>query len=326
VVTATIDKYCYALLSPTNGQSVQFATSDYEGLVALEPSSKMAGQTHPAAFVLDYLGIRRGVSVFMTSELPPHTGMAAYSAGVVALIRTVAELRGQRISPSEIAELACQIEIEKMGSALGKQNAYSTALGGLNLIEFDSQGVRRQAIHLDASTLHAFEERLMLFFTGRFEQSPRVLAEYRRATERNRATVVTALHQIKEAAIGLHRELETGNLETVGHWLNQSWSASRNLAPGMTDPWVDQWYEMARSAGATGGGTAGLGATGFIFLYCEPDRQKRVEDELDRAGLKRVEFRLAFEGVALILNEQTMQSEPAELPLLAGARNKRVPH
>jgi D-glycero-alpha-D-manno-heptose-7-phosphate kinase len=252
--------------------------------------------------------------------------MGTYSAGTVALIRAALEFGVEIMSTEEIAELACNIEIQGMRKPIGKQNAYATALGGLNYFEFDSDGVRQVPLQMADTVRHEFETRLMLFFTGRSQRTSDGLAEYKRSMERNRASVVSALHDIKSAATELRRSLERGDLDDVGGLLDQGWSASRQLGRGIGDAWMEQWYEMARSAGADGGGTAGFGGTGFLFLYCLPDRQRKVEEALDTAGLKRVDFRLADEGVALILDEQTPRPIFTHDVPLVGVRSTRAQH
>src|SRR6202035_1751434 len=257
-LTATIDKYSYALLSPTDADSVQIGTSEYPGLRDLDLSGAPF-EGHPAPFVLERFRIRRGASVFLTSELPPYAGMGTYSAGTVALIRAALQFDGEEaLNAEEIAELACDIEIQGMRMPIGKQDAYAVALGGLNYFEFDSDGLRQEPLQLVDPVRRGFEGRLMLFFTGRTQRTSDGLAEYKRSTERNRATVVSALHDIKTAATKLRRALELGDLDDVGPLLNHGWSASRQLGRGISDAWMEQWYAMARSAGADGGGTAGF--------------------------------------------------------------------
>jgi D-glycero-alpha-D-manno-heptose-7-phosphate kinase len=252
--------------------------------------------------------------------------MGTYSAGTVALIRATQTLGAETLSPEEIAELACDIEIQQIGTPIGKQDAYAVAIGGLNAFEFDADGVRHEPLQLADSVRDEFEGRLMLFFTGRTQRTSDGLAEYKRSMERNRASVVSALHDTKSAAIELRRTLERGDLDDVGALLDHGWSASRRLGRGIGDAWMEQWYEMARWAGADGGGTAGFGGTGFLFLYCLPDRQRKVEEALDTAGLKRVDFRLADEGVALILDEQTPRPIFTHDVPLVGVRSTRAQH
>jgi D-glycero-alpha-D-manno-heptose-7-phosphate kinase len=260
--------------------------------------------------IVEHFGIERSLSVFLTSELPPHTGLGISSAGNVALIKGVAEMHGVALGREEIADLACRIEVDKFDKPVGKQDVYASCFGGLNYLEFSEASVTVEPIVLAPDLLGELERRLMLFFSGRFQDASEALDEQRRGSQRNRASVIEALHEIKGAAIGLNRDLRRGDIDSVGGWFDVSWASSRQLARGIADPWVDEWYALARSAGASGGKTAGLGSPGFLLLYCQPQYQQRVTDSLQDAGLKRLDFRLEHEGANVVLQEATRAEWP----------------
>src|SRR5207302_794705 len=94
---------------------------------------------------------------------------------------------------------------------------------------------------------------------GRSRDSAQILGEQKRSSERNRAGVIDALHVIKNTAIALRNDLLRGEIDSLGEHLHASWIAKRQLASGITDPWIDQWYQVAREAGALGGKIAGAG-------------------------------------------------------------------
>jgi D-glycero-alpha-D-manno-heptose-7-phosphate kinase len=172
----------------------------------------------------------------------------------------------------------------------------------LNYLEFTSSGVSVRPIDLPHDVTSRLEDRLMLFFTGRSRNSAQILSEQKRGSERNRGSVIRSLHTIKQAAIELREELARGNIESVGECLDRSWSAKRQLAPGISDPWIDQWYEAARGAGAEGGKIAGAGGGGFLVLYCEPERQERVTATLQTFGLNAMDFRFETGGAMVLVN------------------------
>src|SRR5207302_11017569 len=120
--------------------------------------------------------------------------------------------------------------------------------------------------------------------------------------ERNRATVINALHAIKQAALELKDELLRGNIDALGPCLDASWEAKRRLAPGVSDPWIDQWYAAAKSAGAAGGKICGAGGGGFLMLYCDPERQPTVTSTLHGLGLMPMDFRFESGGAMVIVN------------------------
>ena len=201
-----------------------------------------------------------------------------------------------------MAREASVIEIERCGEPIGKQDQYAAAFGGLNFIEFTPDGVRVEPMELPEDTARELERRLMLFFTGRSRNSAAILGEQKRNSERNRATVIEALHIIKEEARTLRTELRRGNIAAVGKSLHESWMAKRRLAQGISDPWIDQWYEAARAAGASGGKIAGAGGGGFLLLYCEPELQDQVTEALEGNGLSRMDFRFESGGAMVIMN------------------------
>jgi D-glycero-alpha-D-manno-heptose-7-phosphate kinase len=304
VVSATIDKYFYVFLSPSDSQHIQVSSSDYQTFYrqALGETPLSDGDLRLAKVIVNHFGIRTGLSVFLASQIPPGTGLGSSSTVSVGFIKAMAVLCGQRLSRAEVAELACRIEIDTLGMPIGKQDQYAAAFGGLNFIDFRTEAVTVQPFNLAPDALTALERRLMLFFTGRSRNSADILAEQKRSSERNRTVVIEALHQIKDSALRLREDLAAGNLTAVGERLHLSWMAKRQLARGISDPWIDQWYETARACGAAGGKIAGAGGGGFLLLYCEPEHQDRVTEALHRNGLSRMDFRFESGGAMVIMN------------------------
>ena len=142
----------------------------------------------------------------------------------------------------------------------------------------------------------------MLFYTGRSRNSRMILSEQKRSSERNRSSVIEALHRIKQAAIDLSTDLLRDEIASVGRCLDVSWTAKRRLAHGISDPWIDQWYDAARAAGAAGGKIAGAGGGGFLLLYCEPEHQERVTSTLCASGLTPIDFRFESGGAIVLMN------------------------
>jgi D-glycero-alpha-D-manno-heptose-7-phosphate kinase len=302
-VNVTIDRFAYAMVSETNSPRVEVASTDYGDLLDDNESSPADSFHRPALAILKEFGIDRGVSVFLTSELPPYTGVGAISGSAVALIWALAQLRRQPLTVAEAARLASLVEVERLGLPFGVSDAYAQALGGLTFVDVTEAGVSAAPIQVSEDLRLALEARLMLFFTGRVQRDTQGIREASRAAERNRAVVIEALHEIRTAAIDLRDLLRQGEIDGVGGCLDRTWQATRRMGQAMSDPWVDQWYEMAVNAGASGGKLNGLGDAGFLLLYCEHDRQQRVTEALQSAGLRRIGVRFESNGVTLLLDE-----------------------
>jgi D-glycero-alpha-D-manno-heptose-7-phosphate kinase len=316
VVSATIDKYFYVIVTLSDSRHIQVSSSDYRMFFRqrVDDQPLFDGELRLPKAILAHFGMRTGVSIFLASQVPPGTGLGSSSTVAVALIKAVALLCGERLSPEEVAELACEIEIERLGMPIGRQDQYAAAFGGLNFYEFEAGGTRVERLDVPVEAVIGLQDRLMLFFTGVLHDSGRILDDQRRNSSGGRGETVEALHAIKAIALRVRDDLLAGDISRVGSSLHESWLAKRTLADGISDPLIDQWYEVARAAGAAGGKIAGAGGGGFLLLHCEPQWQDRVTEELDARGLTRMDFRFEAGGAMVILNNMVgTLSAPASL-------------
>jgi D-glycero-alpha-D-manno-heptose-7-phosphate kinase len=309
VLSTTIDKYFYVFLSPTEGHHVQVTSSDYRAFYRkrFDEPSLWDGVLNLPKAVIDHFGTRTGLSVFLASQAPPGTGLGSSSAVAVALIKAMSVLSGQKLNRHQIAELACEIEIDKLGMPIGKQDQYAAAYGGLNFFQFTRDGVEAQRIDPGPDIMAALDERLMLFFTGMWHDSGEILKEQR--TNSN-GSAVESLHHIKALATAMRDDVCRGDLSRIGERLHESWLSKRGLATGITLPQIDRWYNLARSAGASGGKIAGAGGGGFLLLYCEPEYQERVTDLLSAEGLVQMDFSFESGGALVIMNNLVGEALP----------------
>jgi D-glycero-alpha-D-manno-heptose-7-phosphate kinase len=310
VLSTTIDKYFYVFLSPSDSHHLQVTSSDYRTFYRkrLDEPSLWDGVLNLPKAVIDHFGTRTGLSVFLASQAPPGTGLGSSSAVAVALIKAMSVLSGEKLSPHQIAELACVIEIDQLGMPIGKQDQYAAAFGGLNYFQFTRDGVKAERIDPGPDVTAALEQRLMLFFTGMWHDSGEILKEQRKNSQ---ATAVESLHHIKAIATAMREDLCRGNLSRIGERLHESWLAKRELAAGITLPQIDHWYNLARSAGAAGGKIAGAGGGGFLLLYCEPEYQERVTKLLGDEGLVQMDFNFESGGALVIMNNLVGEAMPA---------------
>jgi D-glycero-alpha-D-manno-heptose-7-phosphate kinase len=154
----------------------------------------------------------------------------------------------------------------------------------------------------------ALDRRLMLFFTGMWHDSGEILKEQ---SNNSHSAAVESLDQIKAIATAMRDDLCRGDLSRIGGRLHESWLAKRGLATGITLPQIDRWYNLARSAGASGGKIAGAGGGGFLLLYCEPEYQERVTEVLGEEGLVQMDFSFESGGALVIMNNLVGEPLPA---------------
>jgi D-glycero-alpha-D-manno-heptose-7-phosphate kinase len=301
VVSTSIDKYVYVQLEARDGPRAHIASADYQTFYRHHSGQQVTwdGDLALPRAVLHELSVHSGISLFVASEVPPGTGLGSSSAAAVALIRAVAAHDGRELTPATVADLACEVEIGRLGAPIGKQDQYASSHGGLNTIRFSRDGVAVEPIELCPDTRAALGRRLMLFFTGTARDSRNVLQAQKRETASDDSATVRALHRIKEAAEACYSSLKLGNLDEVGRLLHESWMQKRLLAPGITNATIDAAYDEARSNGATGGKIAGAGGGGFLLLYCRERCQDSVTLALEERGLRRMEFGLESAGATI---------------------------
>jgi D-glycero-alpha-D-manno-heptose-7-phosphate kinase len=259
--------------------------------------------------ILHHFGLTRGVSMFLASEVPPGTGLGSSSTVAVAIIKAVATARGLMLSKQQIAELACQIEIEKLGEPIGKQDQYATAFGDLNFYEFTAQGVKVEPIRISPESRRTLEKNLLLFFTGSTRAASSILSEQKKSSEQNATQVLSALHAVKDGAFQMKACLERGDIARVAELLDTNWQNKKKFAGGVSNAFIDECYAQAKANGALGGKITGAGGGGFLMLYCDVPQQDAVTRALEEKGVKRMDFRFESDGARVLVNAGLRISE-----------------
>ncbi len=304
VLSAAIDKYFYVVLGQAEG-SVQVSSSDYRTF--FQYSARSEGTPEDALrlprAVLDQFSIYHGLSIFLSAEVPPGTGLGSSSAVTVALVKALATYCGQHLSPSRVAELACEIEINKLCQPIGKQDQYAASYGGMNFIEFQPDGaVLVTPLALPVETLQALERRVLLFSTGSCRTSSEVLAGQRQRVTENRPDTLRASDEMKAQAYRARDLLRAGCLDDFGSLLHEGWQAKKRAAAGVTNQKTDRAYDAARDAGALGAKVAGAGGGGFMLVYASDGRQPDIVSALEREGLAAMNFRFDTSGARVLVN------------------------
>ncbi len=309
VVSTSIDKYFYILINDLGVGDSQIISADFQSIFSVgaeEHNSDLVweGDLSLPKAVLAHFKPRQGENIFISCEVPPGTGLGSSSAAAVGLITGLARQRNIELSKLQIGELACQIEIEKLKMPIGKQDQYASALGGLNLLEFSSEGVKATPINISPAAKKDLNSRLMLFFTGVSRKSTTILQEQKASINRDDRAVVENLHFLKELALETKRYLEEDNITEFGRLLDEGWQRKKRLSPNIANSSINEVYEAARAAGADGGKITGAGGGGFLLLSCPPENQAAVVKTMQTHGLKKMNFHFEERGAHILLDER----------------------
>jgi len=203
--------------------------------------------------------------------------------------------------PQDLARLACELEIDRLGRPVGKQDQYIAAYGGITCFEFDRDGsVRAEPLNLPQHTLHELEDHLLMFFTGFSRSASDILKDQDDKTKQADAAMVANLDYVKELGHRIRAALEDGKPAEFGALMHEHWERKRKRSSGMSNPQIDEWYELGRKAGAIGGKLVGAGGGGFLMFYA-PEPQ-RVRAAMADARLAEVRFRFDFDGTRVVFS------------------------
>ncbi|MBF0205837.1 MAG: kinase [Oligoflexia bacterium] len=320
VLGTAIDKYCYLSvrhLPPFFQYKHRVVYSQIENINEIENID------HPSVrAVMQYLQIDKGISIHHDGDIPAKSGMGSSSAFTVGLINGLYALNERMISKNELASMAIHVEQNIIKENVGSQDQTFATHGGLNLIEFNKNGsIVVQPVIMSADRLEAFEGNLMLFFSGLSRIASEIAKEQIDNTNNNLASLL----QMK-ALVEQSYEILTDpncNLDQFGELLHESWELKKRLSSKITNPIINQVYELARNAGAVGGKLLGAGGGGFMVFYVPLAKQSRVRQALK--GFLNIPFKFDFEGSKIIVYQPSRERKyalPHDSLNIRSGRNK----
>lgn len=238
-----------------------------------------------------------GVEITSIADIPAGTGLGSSSSFTVALLHLLHTFKGEYVSKYELAEEACDVEINRLGDPIGKQDQYAAAFGGLNYYEFMPNGqVNVEPIVLSGDSYNRLENNVLMYYIGGTHSASDILREQ----SSNVKSVDKAQIQQKMCDITkvLKSELQMNNVDALGELLHENWLLKKTLASGISNPVIDDTYELAMKAGATGGKLLGAGGAGFMIFYVPEEKQPEVRKALGH--LREVDFKMDNSGSSII--------------------------
>lgn len=238
-----------------------------------------------------------GVELTSMADIPAGTGLGSSSSFTVALLHLLHTYKGEYVSKYKLAKEACDIEIGKLLEPIGKQDQFAAAFGGLNFYEFRQDGfVNVEPIVMSGESYRKLEKNILMFYLGGTHSASAILKEQ----SDNVKTVDKAKIQLQMCDItrSLKEELQKNNIDAMGELLHENWMLKKTLASGITNPLIDETYEKAMAAGATGGKLLGAGGAGFMIFYVPEDKHSAVREAL--LHLREMEFEMDNSGASII--------------------------
>jgi len=296
LIAAAIDKHVYVTVTRP------FSPGIYLKYSQLEHVDSIDDVRHPIIReAIKLVGVKAQVEITTLADIPAGTGLGSSGSFTTALLRALCAFERRHIGTRELAELASDIEIQRLGEPTGKQDPYAAAFGGLTAFTFhQNDEVEARPLKMPAGTLFDLEDDLLLFFTGYSRRAGSILADQKTRTEQSDDGMLAQLHLVKELGMRSLAALEAGRTVELGSLMHEHWEHKRRRSAGMTNPQIDEWYDLGRRNGAVGGKLVGAGGGGFLMFYAENHR--RLREAMARAGLDEVRFRFSFEGTKVLFD------------------------
>jgi len=298
LIAGAINKYCTLLASKRFYPDIRLSYSQTE---QKEKVSEIEHRIFRVA--LEMTGINGGVELHSTADVPSGCGLGTSSSFTVALLNALHTYRREFVSQEKLAEEACFIEINKLGEPIGKQDQYMAAYGGLSCLTFEKDGkVIVEPLQITNDSLDQMENNLIMFFTGKERSASEILLEQDTKSKENDPAMIENLHQIKDIGLCTKKYLEQGNLDMLGELFHTHWELKKKRSSKMSNPLVDECYNLARAKGAIGGKLIGAGGGGFLLFYCKNGNKHGVIEAMTKMGLKWERFRFDFDGTKILVN------------------------
>jgi len=295
LVAAAIDKYVYITKHRTFQPEIIIKYSKLERVQSVDQiehpiireALKLVGITDPH------------IELTSMADIPGGTGLGSSGSFTTALLKALHAFKKNLISPAELAEQACDIEMNKLGEPIGKQDQYIAAVGGITAFTFNKDGtVTYRPCAISEETLFNLEDNLLLFFTGYSRSASAILKDQNDKSKKHDPAMLDNMHFTKELGYQSLAALEGGNLEAFARLMDVHWQRKKIRSSGMSNAHINDWYDHAMANGALGGKLIGAGGGGFLMFYAGD--KKKLRHAMREKGLQEVRFRFDFEGSKVV--------------------------
>ncbi len=305
ILNATISLYAYATIETLHDAQVIFEAMDRNEVVAYDLKEELPvdGRLDLATGVYNHIvkkygPVPSGFKLTTLVDAPAGSGLGSSSTLVVAIIGVFAEWLNLPLGEYDIAHMAYDIERVDLGMAGGKQDQYAATFGGVNFMEFYADNkVIVNPLRIKPQYLNELENNLLLYFTATSRLSSTIIeAQSQNVKDKNKESI-DAMHHLKEQSQMMKEAVLKGNVDDIGRILDYGFRFKKQMAKGISNTAMDEIYEAALKAGATGGKISGAGGGGFMMFYCPGNTRYAVKHTLQSIGGSFSQYQFTERGV-----------------------------
>ena len=298
VISATINKYCYATLVKRADTKITIDSDIGEEIIANSRNDLIYdGRFDLIKAVINMLKPDFGFELYLHNDVPPGRGLGSSASLAVLLISMISYLQDLMYDDYKIAEIAYKVEREQLKIGGGWQDQYAAVTGGFNFMEFNAEKTIIYPLRLKEETVNEFNERMLLCYVGNIHSSGDMHQHQAQTFMKSEDEIFSNLNETKSVAIEIKDALLTNHLENIGLLLNKSWENKKKLSPTISTPMIDYLYTIGMKNGAYGGRLLGAGGGGYLLFFFSPRQRNRLTRALEKAGGEIMNFHFEFKGM-----------------------------
>ncbi len=251
---------------------------------------------------LEKADILSKIEISSIADIPAGSGLGSSSVYTVGLLNALFSHKKNYLSLRELAEMACEIEMDILKKPMGKQDQYLAAFSGFTVMEIGKDGsVDNYHVDMSSSLLKELNRNIMIFYTGKQRINKGILSEQDKSTKDRKKSVLDSLHYIKESGYKILDIIQSENIHQLGEMFDEHWQYKKKLSSGVSNKRFDNIYSVAKSNGALGGKISGAGGGGFFTFYCDKKHQQ-LRNAMINEGLIELDYNFDFDGSKIISN------------------------
>jgi len=297
LISAAINKYVYVTITRPFKEGIYLKYSE------IEKVKKVSQINHP--IIREALKLQKlktpQIEITTLTDIPSGTGLGSSGSFTTGLLKALYSHKKKLIQPNELAELASDIEINKLKEPIGKQDQYISAFGGLNCFYFKKNGnVLVEPLKISHKSLEDLEDNLLIFFTGFSRKASDILQEQDRKSKKYEEKMLSNLNFVKDLGLKSKKYLENGNINKFAELMNVHWEYKKSRSKNMTNKTISKCYDDALKNGAVGGKLVGAGGGGFLMFYAS--NKEKLRRKMLQNKLEEVRFGFDFQGTSIVLS------------------------
>ena len=297
LISAAINKYVYVTITRPFKEGIYLKYSE------IEKVKKVSQINHP--IIREALKLQKlktpQIEITTLTDIPSGTGLGSSGSFTTGLLKALYSHKKKLIQPNELAELASDIEINKLKEPIGKQDQYISAFGGLNCFYFEKNGnVIVEPLKISHKSLEDLEDNLLIFFTGFSRKASDILREQDKKSKKHEEKMLSNLNFVKNLGLKSKKYLENGNINKFAELMNVHWDYKQSRSKNMTNKTISKCYDDALKNGAVGGKLVGAGGGGFLMFYA--NNKEKLRRKMLQNKLEEVRFGFDFQGTCIVLS------------------------